>query len=120
MDSKWNPYRDLPLDHRFPVGLHHQPQPAELGHVLAEDRARGVVDVVVERVVPVRDLELAVLAPGHAQQALVDALAGTRPSLGGHRRPGAGAGAVALAAVSYTHLRAHETVLDLVCRLLLE
>ena len=24
------------------------------------------------------------------------------------------------AAVSYTHLRAHETVLDLVCRLLLE
>ena len=26
----------------------------------------------------------------------------------------------ALAAVSYTHLRAHETVLDLVCRLLLE
>ena len=26
----------------------------------------------------------------------------------------------AIAAVSYTHLRAHETVLDLVCRLLLE
>ena len=26
----------------------------------------------------------------------------------------------ALIAVSYTHLRAHETVLDLVCRLLLE
>ena len=26
---------------------------------------------------------------------------------------------LALAAVSYTHLRAHETVLDLVCRLLL-
>ena len=26
----------------------------------------------------------------------------------------------AAAAVSYTHLRAHETVLDLVCRLLLE
>ena len=25
-----------------------------------------------------------------------------------------------IAAVSYTHLRAHETVLDLVCRLLLE
>ena len=30
-----------------------------------------------------------------------------------------GAG-VALVTVSYTHLRAHETVLDLVCRLLLE
>ena len=28
--------------------------------------------------------------------------------------------AVVLVAVSYTHLRAHETVLDLVCRLLLE
>ena len=27
---------------------------------------------------------------------------------------------IAVAAVSYTHLRAHETVLDLVCRLLLE
>ena len=27
---------------------------------------------------------------------------------------------VTVAAVSYTHLRAHETVLDLVCRLLLE
>ena len=26
----------------------------------------------------------------------------------------------AIASVSYTHLRAHETVLDLVCRLLLE
>ena len=30
------------------------------------------------------------------------------------------AGADAIKAVSYTHLRAHETVLDLVCRLLLE
>ena len=27
---------------------------------------------------------------------------------------------ITLGAVSYTHLRAHETVLDLVCRLLLE
>ena len=27
---------------------------------------------------------------------------------------------ISLAPVSYTHLRAHETVLDLVCRLLLE
>src|SRR5664280_2969690 len=31
-----------------------------------------------------------------------------------------GAGAVVTKPVSYTHLRAHETVLDLVCRLLLE
>ena len=29
-------------------------------------------------------------------------------------------GALRIGAVSYTHLRAHETVLDLVCRLLLE
>ena len=36
-------------------------------------------------------------------------------------RPGAaGRTEVTLDAVSYTHLRAHETVLDLVCRLLLE
>ena len=28
--------------------------------------------------------------------------------------------AIAMTPVSYTHLRAHETVLDLVCRLLLE
>ena len=32
----------------------------------------------------------------------------------------AGDGVVDLPPVSYTHLRAHETVLDLVCRLLLE
>ena len=30
------------------------------------------------------------------------------------------AGAILIDAVSYTHLRAHETVLDLVCRLLLD
>ena len=33
---------------------------------------------------------------------------------------GAGFTATEVGAVSYTHLRAHETVLDLVCRLLLE
>ena len=48
--------------------------------------------------------------------------AGDRPQA--ERLPGAaqqarGAG-VGLEAVSYTHLRAHETVLDRVCRLLLE
>ncbi|VTU70251.1 hypothetical protein AMBR_BLFENHAL_02366 [Lacticaseibacillus rhamnosus] len=31
-----------------------------------------------------------------------------------------GTAAIAFKSVSYTHLRAHETVLDLVCRLLLE
>src|SRR5664280_625071 len=42
----------------------------------------------------------------------------------GDRRPHASSEVVqplgAITAVSYTHLRAHETVLDLVCRLLLE
>ena len=33
---------------------------------------------------------------------------------------GLGAALATVASVSYTHLRAHETVLDLVCRLLLE
>ena len=31
-----------------------------------------------------------------------------------------GASVINMSSVSYTHLRAHETVLDLVCRLLLE
>src|SRR5664280_2214089 len=52
---------------------------------------------------------------------------GTKPAL--HRFPKSMAGRVqevctvivdSYGAVSYTHLRAHETVLDLVCRLLLE
>ena len=38
---------------------------------------------------------------------------------GERRRPGS-AGSGGAPPVSYTHLRAHETVLDLVCRLLLE
>ena len=42
--------------------------------------------------------------------------------LGGKATPGVGfaAGMERILPVSYTHLRAHETVLDLVCRLLLE
>ena len=36
------------------------------------------------------------------------------------RRRGGGARDLGGGAVSYTHLRAHETVLDIVCRLLLE
>src|SRR5665811_759130 len=44
-----------------------------------------------------------------------------RPVCGRYRPPYAGHRSPALClAVSYTHLRAHETVLDLVCRLLLE
>ena len=47
-----------------------------------------------------------------------------QPRIAGQHLPPGTRGRVALAdavdAVSYTHLRAHETVLDLVCRLLLE
>ena len=43
-----------------------------------------------------------------------------QPELGAETAQTAAAATVALKAVSYTHLRAHETVLDLVCRLLLE
>ena len=53
-----------------------------------------------------------------------------RVAIGDHRRQGGHANGKAalrfgqkmdgVASVSYTHLRAHETVLDLVCRLLLE
>ena len=53
-----------------------------------------------------------------------DRAAGLARLVVGAGRPVAGdgvaAGARRTGAVSYTHLRAHETVLDLVCRLLLE
>ena len=48
---------------------------------------------------------------GHLVQMLTDVDLRERLSKGAIARAGA---------VSYTHLRAHETVLDLVCRLLLE
>ena len=41
-------------------------------------------------------------------------------AVGRHRGAGLGGGHDEREPVSYTHLRAHETVLDLVCRLLLE
>mgnify|MGYP007112056283 CR=1 FL=1 len=48
---------------------------------------------------------------------VLDVVAGER---GEGRQPGGAAAAEGLDPVSYTHLRAHETVLDIVCRLLLE
>src|SRR5664280_624500 len=53
--------------------------------------------------------------PGRLDDVGVHADGGPLPAAarGGHQHPGDGT-------VSYTHLRAHETVLDLVCRLLLE
>ena len=55
------------------------------------------------------------VGPGASPPAVV------RPDPG-HRLPADGVAGVQRGAgpVSYTHLRAHETVLDLVCRLLLE
>ena len=56
---------------------------------------------------------------GYSQHPQQVVRIGDRPVLGiGARLLGHVGGRVA--AVSYTHLRAHETVLDLVCRLLLE
>ena len=49
----------------------------------------------------------------------VSAYHGVREAMTRQQRRIGSRGAVVMA-VSYTHLRAHETVLDLVCRLLLE
>ena len=49
----------------------------------------------------------------------LEALRRDRGRVGDEQRGGS-AGRVEAEPVSYTHLRAHETVLDLVCRLLLE
>ncbi len=56
-----------------------------------------------------RDLTQAVLAPYATLQAALDDWDEAEPQL-----------QMASEAVAYTHLRAHETVLDHVCRLLLE
>ena len=48
------------------------------------------------------------------------ALADVAYTLNLERSEPRGGARVAVVAVSYTHLRAHETVLDIVCRLLLE
>src|SRR5450756_2733313 len=83
-----------------------------------------------EQAVPVRDFAGAIRARIAAGQAAVIAeIKKTSPSKGVLRadfRPAeiaasyAQHGAACLSAVSYTHLRAHETRHDLVCRLLLE
>ena len=52
--------------------------------------------------------------------AVAGAGAGRGVRAGGGGAGGHGCRENATVAVSYTHLRAHETVLDLVCRLLLE
>ena len=54
------------------------------------------------------------IVQGHVIEEVLDFVLCIRSDLGVHPE------AQAREAVSYTHLRAHETVLDLVCRLLLE
>ena len=65
---------------------------------------------------------LVVVAEGFRLDGMTEAV--TSPGVDRFGRPRLGGIAEVLAplieAVSYTHLRAHETVLDLVCRLLLE
>ena len=69
------------------------------------DRSSAASDVY-KRQLSGRDEGEASLRAGTAARAAAGTVAGV---LDDHHRP-----------VSYTHLRAHETVLDLVCRLLLE
>ena len=59
---------------------------------------------------------------GAAHAGVLNALQerGIKPEAISATSAGAIVGAMIADAVSYTHLRAHETVLDLVCRLLLE
>src|SRR5688572_24383894 len=87
----------VPLADRVAVAVDHQPQSAELVDVVAQDRARLVVLVVVERVAGVCHLQPAVAAPGGAEQALRGAGTGARLALGQHGRPGHRAVAVAAA-----------------------
>ena len=64
----------------------------------------SLVGTVIEDIVDELDPH-SVYIPAQQQQALSESMQGNFEGIG---------------AVSYTHLRAHETVLDLVCRLLLE
>ena len=69
------------------------------------DRSSAASDVYKRQLLPLSYVNARILTPGIASltaQGVVSALSD------------------GYTAVSYTHLRAHETVLDLVCRLLLE
>ena len=75
------------------------------------------------RVCVVSRVDPAQLAQGLGDPSREDHLADPghqRVDVTGRRPPGQRVGQHGQRAVSYTHLRAHETVLDLVCRLLLE
>ena len=79
----------------------------------------AVASAVIAAMIPSRGLgRLDIVAVMRGQSVSPPAL--VRTPIAGIVLAGLGAVGVFWAAVSYTHLRAHETVLDLVCRLLLE
>jgi hypothetical protein len=78
----------------------------------AEHLSPRVVDVVVKRVAGVGDLGRAVVALCRSEKLRVDPGPDSGIAVGQHRRPGLGAGAVALA-------RARELLVEQIYRLLL-
>ena len=87
----------------------------------------GSAQILPEADVECEDSVTMDISPGSVKQAIVNCEL-TNPTSGSESieisyQSGnlnvAGPGSMTVEAVSYTHLRAHETVLDLVCRLLL-
>src|SRR6266511_3179083 len=83
--------RPQALGDRFAARLDHEPEAAELVDVVAE-HLPGAPRVAVERVAGVDDLGRAVVALGRPEQPLVGTGTRMRLGVGGHRRPGLGAG----------------------------
>ena len=69
--------------------------------------------------IPLEDLRVAFGLPSDADVAALQAKSLEEMYSGLEQEIGTGSLRLFVAQVSYTHLRAHETVLDLVCRLLL-
>src|SRR5664280_496072 len=106
-----------PIDWKMLTGAMSGGRPLHGAGYLGFDAA-GVIDEIGEGVTGM-SLGDEVLGTGRDTQAEYAVLASwaAKPSEVGWA---AAAAAGVAGAVSYTHLRAHETVLDLVCRLLLE
>mgnify|MGYP003380642717 CR=1 FL=1 len=79
------------------------------------DRSSAASDVYKRQVVGESEIDLEVAVGVHVDDDL-----GKHEGGSAHLDVAHDVGQDELDAVSYTHLRAHETVLDLVCRLLLE
>ena len=94
-------------------------------HLLGDENCRRIVaqadgvPLFAEELTKMFLERIVAAEPGDAKPAipltLLDSLAARLDNLGAAKETAQWA-----AAVSYTHLRAHETVLDIVCRLLLE